>query len=302
MKLSVSRKKLSWLLPLVLLTVGVAAYVVAAPPPPPPPPGGPAALSPEEVGKIFDLKEKFRTDTAALRKQLIVKRAELRDLWKADKPDEKAIVAKMKEINPLQEQLQEKRVALRLQLPKGPFGHHGPGMGMHPGMHKGMGMGMGGPGMACGMGPGMACGMGQGPGWGKGGAMGHGMMHRRFMMMAKLTPQQAGQVFELRQQFMNDTAAQRKQLWVKKAEMRALWRAEKPDEKAIVGKVKEIAPIKEQLAEKRISLRLKVREFMPVKGAGKAGEAKTSMSCPLMGEGQGMEMASAEGSYPMDLE
>ena len=71
-------------------------------------------LSPDQAGKLFDLRQKFMNDTAQLRKQMIVTRAELAGLWKAEKPDEKAIVAKQKELNTLRGQMQEKSVSFRL--------------------------------------------------------------------------------------------------------------------------------------------------------------------------------------------
>jgi len=83
-----------------------------------------ANLTPEQVGKLFDLRQKFMDDTAGLRKDMLVKRAELRTLWQADNPDEKQIVAKLKEINAVRDKLQPKTIALRLEvkkiLPKGP--------------------------------------------------------------------------------------------------------------------------------------------------------------------------------------
>jgi zinc resistance-associated protein len=120
--------------------------------------GGPgcANLTTDQAGKLFDLKEKFRTDTASLRKQLLLKRLELRKLWVAEKPDEKAILAKQKEINPLRDQLQEKATAFRLEArkiaPNARFGH-GWGCGLGHGFGPGHGFGMG-PGG--GMGPGKA--------------------------------------------------------------------------------------------------------------------------------------------------
>jgi zinc resistance-associated protein len=110
---------------------------------------GPGAmnLSPEQAGKLFDLKQKFMNDTAELRKQMVVKRTELASLWKAEKPDEKAIGAKAKELNALRGQMIEKGVAFHLaarkiapQLGQG----FGPGMGwgkggMGPGGHGGFG-------------------------------------------------------------------------------------------------------------------------------------------------------------------
>ncbi|MCX5890915.1 MAG: periplasmic heavy metal sensor [Deltaproteobacteria bacterium] len=108
-------------------------------------------LTPEQAGKIFDLKEKMHTDTAGLRKQMMVKHAELAALWKAEKPDQSAIQAKQKEVNALRDQMQEKWTAFRLEAKK-----INPNFGM--GMGRGMGMGHG-----CGMGKGPG-GMGMGPG------------------------------------------------------------------------------------------------------------------------------------------
>lgn len=112
-------------------------------------------LSPDQAGKLFDLKEKFHNDTAAARKDMMVKHAELAALWKAEKPDQAAITAKQKEINALRDQMQEKRTAFRLEAGK-----------ISPELAKGFGPGMGGGmGHGRGMGPG-CCPMG-GPGDGK---------------------------------------------------------------------------------------------------------------------------------------
>jgi zinc resistance-associated protein len=112
---------------------------------------GRANLTPEQAGQLFDLRQQFLNDTAGLRKQMAVKRAELRLLWQADTPDEKAIVAKEKEISAVRGQLQPKVVAFRLQVkkivPKGALGPRGGcgmghGMGMGPDMGPDMGMEM----------------------------------------------------------------------------------------------------------------------------------------------------------------
>ena len=109
-------------------------------------------LTPEQAGQIFDLKEKFHADTAGLRKQMMVKEAELAALWEAEKPDQTAIQAKQKELNALRDQMQEKMTAIQFEVKKiAPDYDMGRGMG--EGMGHGPGMGMGrGPGG--GMGPG----------------------------------------------------------------------------------------------------------------------------------------------------
>ncbi len=119
--------------------------------------------------------------------------------------------------------------------------------------------GMGGGGMGCGMG----CGMGGG------GGMGHG---RGMHMLMNLTPEQASQVFDLRQKFMNDTAGLRKDMLIKSIELAHLWKAENPDEAAIQAKAKELATVKAQFMEKAISQRLAMKKLVP-------------NACPMMGPG-----------------
>jgi len=105
-------------------------------------------LTPEQAGQMFDLKQKFMNDTAALRKQMVMKRAEMAALWQAETPDQNNIKAKQKELSALRDQMQEKAMAFRLEARNiCPMG------GKMGGKMGGMGMG-GGCGMACGMGPG----------------------------------------------------------------------------------------------------------------------------------------------------
>jgi len=124
-------------------------------------------LTPEQAGQIFDLKEKFHADTAGLRKQMMVKEAELAVLWEAEKPDQNAVQAKQKELNALRDQMQEKMTALQFEAKK---------IAPNCNMLMGMGMGMGyGPGMGMGMGYEHGMGMGRGPGGGMGPGPGGGM-------------------------------------------------------------------------------------------------------------------------------
>ena len=112
-------------------------------------------LTPEQAGKIFDLQEKMHADTAGLRKQMMVKHAELAALWKAGGAEQNAIQAKQKELNALRDQMQEKTAVYRLEAKK-----IAPDFDM--GMGVGMGMGMGPGGMGMGRGPGMGMGPGAG--------------------------------------------------------------------------------------------------------------------------------------------
>ena len=80
-----------------------------------------------------------------MRKQMMVKHAELAALWKAEKPDQAAITAKQKEINALRDQMQEKKTAFKLEARKiSPELAQGFGHGMGGGMGHGRGMGPGG--------------------------------------------------------------------------------------------------------------------------------------------------------------
>jgi Spy/CpxP family protein refolding chaperone len=121
-------------------------------------------LSPEQAGKLFDLKQKFLNDTAKLRKQLCINRVELMGLWRTEKPDEKAIQAKQKALNDLRGQLQEKATTFRFEARKiaPQMGWcFGSGMGWGRGFmgHGGMMGPIGGPGLMMGPGPhgGYAC-------------------------------------------------------------------------------------------------------------------------------------------------
>jgi Spy/CpxP family protein refolding chaperone len=149
--------KISLLLVLTLaLSLGLAASVWAQPKGKGMAPGI-KTLTPEEAGKIFDLKEKLHADTAALRKQMMVKHAELAALWAAEKPEESAIQAKQKELNALRDQMQEKMTAFEFEAKKIAPSYH-VGMGRSMGMSEGFGMGQG-----AGMGMGRGAGGGTAP-------------------------------------------------------------------------------------------------------------------------------------------
>jgi zinc resistance-associated protein len=102
-------------------------------------------LTPDQAGKFFDLKEKFHNDTASVRKQMMIKRAELAALQKAEKPDQAAITAKQAEMKTLWVQMQEKRTAFQAEAGK-----------ISPELAKGFGPGKGG-GMGHGHGKGLGC-------------------------------------------------------------------------------------------------------------------------------------------------
>ncbi len=136
--------KLSLLLILCLaLSLVLAASVWAQPMGKGMGPGpGMMNLTPERAAKIFDLREKMYADTVGLRRQMMVKHAELAALSKTEKPDQNAIQAKQKELEALTAQMQEKMTAFLSEAKKiAPDFDMGMGIGMAPGYGMGPGPG-----------------------------------------------------------------------------------------------------------------------------------------------------------------
>jgi len=92
---------------------------------------------------------------------------------------------------------------------------------------------------------------------GKGMGMGHGAG------MMNLTPEQAGQIFDLKEKMYIETTGLRKQIAVKHAELAALYKAEKPDQNAIQAKQKELNALGDQMQEKMTALQLEVKKIAP---------------------------------------
>jgi zinc resistance-associated protein len=89
-------------------------------------------MTPDQAAKAFDLHHKFMNDTAEVRKQMMVKKAELGELWRAKDPDKAKIAAKQKEINALRDQFQEKAISFKVDMKQQcPMmgGDKGPGAG-----------------------------------------------------------------------------------------------------------------------------------------------------------------------------
>jgi len=98
-------------------------------------------------------------------------------------------------------------------------------------------------------------------------------------MNANLTPEQSAQLFDLRQQFRNDTAGLRQQMMVKRTELAALWQNATPDQNQIQAKQQEINALRDQLQAKRTAFRLQNQQICPQAGMG-----------PGRGAGRGMAM------------
>jgi len=103
-------------------------------------------------------------------------------------------------------------------------------------------------------------------------------------MNANVTPEQSAQLFDLRQQFMNNTAGLRQQMMVKRTELTALWRSEAPDQNQIQAKQQEIKALKDQLQAKRTAFRLQNQQICPKAGLGTGRGTGRGMA---MGQGCG---------------
>lgn len=128
--------------------------------------------------------------------------------------------------------------------------------------------------------------------WGMKGHRGHG---GHWGIFANLTPEQAGKLFGLRQKFLDDTAGLRKDMVVKKAELRALWRTENPDEKQILAKLKEINAVKEKFQEKVVPFRLQVKKILP-KSSGPKGKLSMEDEQNNLGSTMTMEFDGTGGA------
>jgi len=99
-------------------------------------------------------------------------------------------------------------------------------------------------------------------------------------MNANLTPEQSAQLFDLRQQFMNDTAGLRKQMMIKRTELAALWQNPNPDQNQIQVKQQELNALRDQLQAKRIAFQTQNQQNFPAGMGPGAGSG--------MGRGCGM--------------
>jgi len=143
-------------------------------------------MTPEQMEKMDVLRTALTKEVLPLRTDLQGKEIELEALWRADEPDAKEIVAKVKEIGDTREKIEIARInhqfdMRKLMTPEQRKAMKGMGMGRGM-MGKGMGRGMRGMmhgrmggcpmgGEGCGMQGGNQCGGPQGP-MGQGGQQG----------------------------------------------------------------------------------------------------------------------------------
>jgi Spy/CpxP family protein refolding chaperone len=92
--------------------------------------------------------------------------------------------------------------------------------------------------------------------------MAKGMRGMQGPAMPDMTPEQQEKIDALRVAQVKQMAPMRADLRVKEIELDALWRAEEPDAKKIIAKVKEIGDIKEKIEVARINHQFEVRKLL----------------------------------------
>ena len=109
-------------------------------------------LTPEQTGKMRDLRSRYRNETHDLRYDLAVKRLEMKKLFTDPKVDDATLLAKQKEVSSLRQKLMDKRAQMMIEsrkiltaeqiqkLDRIPA-RHGMGWGQGRGMGRGMGRG-----------------------------------------------------------------------------------------------------------------------------------------------------------------
>lgn len=72
------------------------------------------SLSQEQRDRLFALREAYLKDVTPIQNELAAKRLELRNLWAVQNPDQAKITEKQREINRLQERIQERATKYRI--------------------------------------------------------------------------------------------------------------------------------------------------------------------------------------------
>ena len=120
-----------------------------------------SSLTPEQLNKFKELRQKLNEETAQLRGNILTKRLELQSLWTNPKTDPKAISDKEKELRDLQNQMKDKMLQLKLEVRKSltpdQISEFGQGRRKNPGFGRGHMMSHD---------PKMGHGYGMGPGYG----------------------------------------------------------------------------------------------------------------------------------------
>jgi len=103
-----------------------------------------------------------------------------------------------------------------------------------------------------------------------------------------MTPEQLEKIDALRTANVKEMVPLRTDLRVKEIELAALWRADEPDAKKIIAKVKEIGDVREKIEVARINHMFDCRKLMTPEQL--KAMKKMGMGCGMMGRGMGRGM------------
>jgi Spy/CpxP family protein refolding chaperone len=106
--------------------------------------------------------------------------------------------------------------------------------------------------------------------------------------MPDMTPEQLEKIDILRAAHLKEMSPLRTDLQLKEIELEALWRADEPDAKKIIAKVKEIGGVREKMEIARINHQFDMRKLMTPEQ--RKAMKKMGMGRGMMGKGMGRGM------------
>ena len=106
--------------------------------------------------------------------------------------------------------------------------------------------------------------------------------------MPDMTPEQLEKIDALRAAHLKEMSPLRTDLQLKEIELEALWRADEPDAKKIIAKVKEIGGVREKMEIARINHQFDMRKLMTPEQ--RKAMKKMGMGRGMMGKGMGRGM------------
>ncbi|MEJ2364258.1 MAG: Spy/CpxP family protein refolding chaperone [Deltaproteobacteria bacterium] len=130
--------------------------------------------------------------------------------------------------------------------------------------------------------------------WGMGGYGAYGGPGNgpRWLGGGNLTDSQQAEMNKLQENFVNDTAKLREQIWNKSSELDRVLNSETPDANRVKTLQKEISDLQAKMADKRVEFELQARKIAPNAGFGRGyGRAHG------MGYGMGYGMGQHYGPY-----
>ena len=129
--------------------------------------------------------------------------------------------------------------------------------------------------------------------------MAHGMPGMQGMMagpmMPDMTPEQSEKMDALRTALVKEMLPLRTDLRVKRIELDALWRADEPDAKKIIAKVREIGGLRQKMEIARINHRFDMRKLMTPEQ--RKAMKKMGMRRGMMGRGMGRGARTGHGLH-----